>query len=172
MTNHYFDATVPVFTRSLKGLKQVLKKGKEYANEKHVSDEVFLKSRLAVDMFDLTKQVQVACDNAKGSAARLAGVEVPKMEDNETTFAELEARIDKTLAFLHTLTPEHFADAGKRTIVLPYFKGKHFIGHEYLESYAIPNFFFHVVTAYDILRHLGVNIGKSDYINELPLHDD
>ncbi len=172
MSNQYFDATVPVYIRALSGLKQVLSKAKEYGAEKKVTDEVFLRSRLAVDMFDLRRQVQIACDNAKGASARLAGVPVPSIEDNEVSFEELDARIDKTIAFLKTLTPTQFEGAGERTIVLPYYKGKHFIGSEYIVAYAIPNFFFHVVTSYDILRHLGVALGKSDYLHELPLHDD
>ena len=172
MKDPYYEFTVPLFVRSLTGLKQVLDKGSKFAGAKKVSDEVMLKSRLAIDMFDLTKQVQVARDNAKGSAARLAGVEVPKMEDNEVTFAELAARIDKTIAFLQTLTPAQFAGAAERKVSLPYFKDKHFIGSEYLPAYVLPNFYFHVVTAYDILRNLGVDIGKGDYVGEVPMYDN
>lgn len=172
MNDQYYQMTVPVFKRSLTALKGVLKKGEAFAKEKKVSEDVFLKHRLAFDMFDLTKQVQVASDNAKGSAARLAGVVPPSMEDNEKSFAELEARIDKTIAFLETLTPEHFKDAADRKIHLPYFKDKHFLGHEFASAYALPNFFFHVVTAYDILRHLGVNVGKADYMGEIPMYND
>ena len=171
MTNQYFDATVPVFIKSLTALKGVLSKGKAFADEKKVSEDVLLRSRLAVDMFDLTRQVQIACDNAKGSSARLAGVPLPSFEDNEKTFAELDARIDKTLAFLATFTPEQFADTANRKVMLPYFKDKHFIGSEFTYQYALPNFFFHMTVAYAILRHLGVPIGKADFSGGLPLKD-
>lgn len=122
-------------------------------------------------MLPLVKQVQIASDNAKGTTARLAGIAVPFMEDTETTFAELTLRIDKTIAFLDTLRPEQFADAGDRHIELPYFKDKYFIGKEFAPAYGIPNFFFHVVTAYCILRNMGVPIGKEDYIADLPIYD-
>ncbi len=168
----YYTMTVPVFKRSLLGLKGVLKKGEAFAASNHASEEVFLKHRLAFDMFDLTKQVQVACDNAKGSSARLAGLIAPSMEDNERSFKELDARIDKTIAYLETLTPEHFKDSAERRITLPYYKDKYFLGHEFTTAYALPNFFFHVVTAYDILRHLGVDVGKQDYMGELPMYND
>ena len=171
MSNQYFDSTVPVFVQSLTALKIVLQRGEAFAKEKKVTDEVLLRSRIAVDMFDLVRQVQVACDNAKGSAARLAGVDVPKMEDNEHTFTELESRIDKTITFLSTLTVAQFEEAGERHVTLPYFKDKHFIGREYIYEYALPNFFFHIVTAYDILRHLGVPLGKNDYLGSYRIHD-
>ena len=171
MSNQYFDATVPVFIKSLTALKGILTKAEAFAKEKNVTDDVILRSRLAVDMFDLVRQVQIACDNAKGSSARLAGVTIPSFEDNEKTFAELQTRIDKTLAFLATFKPEQFADTADRKVMLPYFKDKHFIGSEFTYQYALPHFFFHMTTAYDILRHLGVPIGKADFSGGLPLRD-
>ncbi len=129
--------------------------------------------RLAPDMFPLVKQVQIACDNAKGASARLSLGEAPKMEDNEATFAELYARIDKTIAYLQTLTQEDFGGASAVTIKLPYFPtDMHFTGDGYARYYALPNFFFHTVTAYDILRANGVQIGKADFAGNLPLVKD
>ena len=169
----YYDLIIPVFSNALSALKGVLQKGEAFAKAHKVSDEIMLGLRLAPDMFPLVKQVQVASDNAKGAAARLSGKEAPKMEDNEKTFAELYARIDKTIAFLHTCKPGDFTDAKERKIKLAYFPpNMHFIGHEYLRFYAIPNFFFHMTTAYDILRTNGVPVGKADYTGNVPLHKD
>ena len=123
-------------------------------------------------MFPLKKQIQIASDNAKGIAARLSGIEVPKMEDNEATFAELDERLAKTIHFLESLTPEQFTDAATRTVKLPYFPGMHLTGEGYLTAYAIPNFFFHVTTSYDILRHLGVPLQKVDYLGKVPFIKD
>jgi hypothetical protein len=118
------------------------------------------------------KQVQIASDNAKGTAARLVGIEPPKMEDSEKTLAELVVRIDKTLAFLTTFKPEQFSVAAGTQIRLPYFPEKHFLGGEFLPEYGLPNFFFHVVTAYAILRHVGMNIGKADYMGSVSMYND
>jgi hypothetical protein len=168
----YYQFTVPVFMNSLEGLKNVLKKGEAFAEEKGMSEEKVLGLRLAPDMFPLVRQVQIACDNAKGATARLSGTENPKMEDNEKTFSELYARIDKTLAFINSVPESAFAKAAEQTITLSYFKGTHFTGDGYVRFYAIPNFFFHVTTAYDILRANGVPVGKMDYIGKLPTIKD
>lgn len=171
--NPYFEFTVPVFLNSLGALKGVLAKGAEFAKANGKSDADMLALRLAPDMFPLVKQVQVACDNAKGAASRLAGKEAPKMEDNEQTFAELMARIDKTVEYLNTFKPEEFVGAAERTIKMPYFsEDSHFTGEGYVRFFAIPNFFFHLVTSYDILRLSGVNVGKFDYVGNLPLVAD
>lgn len=163
-----YEFTIPVFIKMLGGLKGVLQKAKE-----HGSDEAtLLNDRLAPDMFPLVKQVQVATDNAKGVAARLSGAEVPSYPDTETTFAELDARIDKTIAYLQTITKESFANAASVQVTLPYFPGQFMTGYDYAREYAIPNFFFHVATAYGIIRKNGVQIGKTDYMNNsLPLQD-
>jgi hypothetical protein len=169
----YHDLTVPVFINTLTGLKNILAKGEASAKEKGLSDEHILGLRLAPDMFPLVRQIQIACDNAKGAAARLSGKEAPKMEDNEKTFAELVARIDKTIAYLKTLSASDFEGAATRTIKMPYFpENMHFTGDGYARFYALPNFFFHVVTAYDILRANGVALGKTDYLGALPLIQD
>ncbi len=169
--NQYYHATVPVFDTTLFALRGILEKAQEFAQEKGIPEAELLSSRLAPDMFDLKKQVQVACDNAKGSTARLADKDIPTHPDTETTIAELLARIDTVRAFLAGFHESDYADAKDRRITLPYFPGKYFIGHEYVYAYALPNFFFHVVTAYDILRMKGMNIGKADYFGMLPLHD-
>jgi hypothetical protein len=119
-------------------------------------------------MFALTRQVQIACDNAKGPVARLAGVDVPKHEDTETTFAELQARIAKTIAFIQSVKPEQIDGSDDKDILLKLgTEEMPFKGMQYLLGFALPNFYFHVVTAYGILRHNGVDIGKRDYIGTM-----
>lgn len=163
-------AAVSIFVRMLQNLKGILAKGEAFAREKGIDPSQLLHAQLAPDMFDLVKQVQIASDNAKG-VARLAGMEPPVMEDSETTFAELTARIDKTITFLGTLTPTSFDGGEIRQIPFPYAEGKYLTGADQLTLMTLPNFFFHVTTAYDILRHQGVQIGKMDYIGDLPLKD-
>jgi hypothetical protein len=165
--NAVYEFTVPVFIKMLGGLKGVLKK----AGEHGLDEAALLNDKLAEDMFPLVKQVQVATDNAKGVVGRLTSVETPKYEDTEATLAELDARIDKTLAFLQTIKKEDFADSESKQVTLPWFPGKFMAAHDYAREYAIPNFFFHVATAYGIVRKNGVQIGKADYMNGIPLQD-
>lgn len=169
MDNAIYAFTVPVFIKSLGGLKELLAKAQAHG----LADRELLEARFAPDMFPFAKQVQVACDQAKGAAARLSGVEAPKHEDTEATIAELSARIDKVLAFLATVSEASFAGAAERQVTLPYafLAGKYFKGLDYAREYALPNFFFHYTTAYDILRSKGVQIGKADFINGLQLYD-
>ena len=162
---------MPVFVKMLGGMKNVLTKSESFIREKGISEEVFLTDRLAPDMFPFKRQVQIATDNAKGAAARLSGTEIPKYEDVEMTFAELHARIDKTLAYLATVSEESFAGAEERKISLPYYPGKYMTGTEYALEHAVPNFLFHVTIGYAIARKQGVPLAKSDYINGLPLKD-
>lgn len=159
------QASVGVFVRALNNLSAILKKGEAYAAAKGVDPSVLVNSRLAVDMHPLNRQVQIASDGAKGCIARLAGVEVPSYPDTETTFAELYARIDKTVAFLNSITPEQLEGAEAREVVLK-FPGREmtFTGADFLLGFATPNVYFHVTTAYDILRHNGVDIGKMDFL--------
>lgn len=166
--NDIYTYTVPVFVKMLGGLKQVLTKAEAHMKETGMSEEAFLSDALAPDMFNLTKQVQVTCDNAKGAAARLSGTEIPKYDDTEKTFAELQARIDKTLAFVQSVPESAFANAASVKVVLPYWPDKQMTGFDYAREYALPNFFFHLVTAYGIVRKNGVAIGKADYITSLP----
>ena len=150
----------------LGGLKTVLSKAEAHATAKNIDPNALLQARLFPDMFPLLRQVQVASDFAKSVAARLAGVEVPKMADTESTFAELQTRIDTVLAFLASLDLASFDDAATREIITqagtP--KEKRFTGQSYLFNYGLPHFFFHTTTAYNLLRHNGVEIGKKDYI--------
>ncbi len=167
-----YDFSIPVFAKALTNLKAQLVTSQAFCAAKNVPEQDLLHVRLSVDMFPLIKQVQIASDNAKGTAARLIGAEPPKMEDKEQSLDELLDRIDRTLAFLATIKPEHFVGAEERRVKLPYFPEKHLVGGEFLPQYGLPNFFFHVVMAYAILRHAGVNVGKADYMGQLSLYND
>ena len=159
------DASVSVFNRTLTALSAILDKAAAHAETKGFDLAILLNDRLAPDMFTLTRQVQIACDTAKGASARLAGLEVPKHEDSETTMAELKARIAKTLAFVNGIPAAAFAGSEDRHVVLQVRKQTvEFVGRTYLFEHALPNLFFHVTTAYAILRHNGVEIGKGDYL--------
>ena len=166
MTNTLYAASIPVFKQMLGGLKQVLSKAEAHATAKNIDPNALLQARLFPDMFPLLRQVQVATDFAKSVSARLTGVEVPKLDDNEQTFADLQARINTVLAFMQGLEVSQFAGAATREIVTqagtP--KEKRFTGQAYLLHYGLPHFFFHVTTAYAILRHNGIEVGKKDYI--------
>jgi hypothetical protein len=165
MSFSMYAACVPPMRHMLNSLKAVLAKAEAHCTERKIEPEALLTARLFPDMLPFTRQVQIASDNAKAPAARLAGVEVPKMEDTEKTFAELQARLDKTIAFLDTLKPEQFEGADERDIVLPMrTRTLEFKGATYLTTFALPNFHFHVTTAYAILRHNGVEIGKTDFL--------
>ncbi|MBL8499506.1 MAG: DUF1993 domain-containing protein [Nitrosomonas sp.] len=165
-TSYMYKTSVPVFKQLLTSLSAILTKAEAYATGKKIEPAVLLNARLYPDMFPLIRQVQVAADFAKSVSARLAGVEVPAYEDNEQTFADLQARIAKTLAFIENLTPAQFEGSEARDIVLrpgtP--KEKKMIGHNYLINYGLPQFFFHVTTAYAILRHNGLEVGKGDFM--------
>ena len=167
------SVTVPVMAKALEAFSKILDKAAAYAESKKTPkrtfEEALLNDRLIFDQFPLATQVRIACDNAKGGAARLAEVEIPAFEDNEKTIAELQARIAKTLAFLKTIKPEQIIGKEGIKVSLSYWDGKSLTGFEYATQYLIPNFRFHVVTAYAILRKNGVPIGKSDYIGVLPL---
>ncbi len=161
--------TVPVFKKMLENLDHLLTEGSQFALEKGISEETMLGNRLASDMFPLVRQVQIATDNAKAAVARLCAIEAPVMEDTETTVAELHERIAKTIVFLESVTPEQFVGAHDRKVFIKYFPEMHFVGHDYLTQYALPNFFFHVTTAYALLRAMGVGIGQKDYLGPLSL---
>ena len=165
MTISMYQASVPVFQKSLTALKGVLAKGAAHALDKKIDESVFLGSRLAPDMFPLTRQVQIAADFGKGPVARLAGVELPKYEDIETTFVSLAARIDRTLSFISTFKPEQIDGQEDRDIELT-IAGKPvvFKGQPYLLHFALPNLYFHMSMSYAILRHNGVDIGKRDFV--------
>lgn len=166
MTNAIYTASVPVFKQMLGGLKGVLLKAEAHAGARKIDPAALLQARLFPDMFPLLRQVQVATDFAKSVSARLAGVEVPKMEDTEQSFAELQTRIATVLAFVEGLDAEKFEGAATREIVTQAgtAKEKRFTGQSYLFSYGLPHFFFHTTTVYALLRHNGVEVGKKDYL--------
>jgi hypothetical protein len=168
MKTNLYSVTVPVYKKMLGGLSTVLDKAEAHAAGNEAALEHLMTDRLYADMFPFSQQVEVACDNAKNSTARLAGIEAPVMADGTKTVAELKARVEATIAFLNTVNEEDFAEAEERKIELKYFPGKPMGGFGYATEYAIPNFYFHLVTAYAILRHNGVLIGKQDYITSLP----
>jgi hypothetical protein len=160
-----YQASVPVFVHGLSALSHLLRQGEAHARDKGADPANFVEARLAPDMLTLAGQVQRASDTSKLALERLTGVASPKLEDSETTFSELYARIDKTIAYLDGFSENQLADAGSKPIQLNFgdFKPS-FTGTSYLLTFALPNFFFHVTTAYDILRHNGVKIGKRDYL--------
>lgn len=165
MTISMYQASVPVFLQMLGNLRSLLEKGAAYAEARKFDASVLVNARLFPDMLPLARQIQIASDTAKGCGARLAGVEVPKFADNESSFPELIERIDKTIAFLKELQPAQIDGSEARTVVLPMRTGDlTFKGQQYLLGFALPNFFFHVTTAYNLLRHNGVEIGKMDYL--------
>ena len=160
-----YQASVPVFLQMLQALSAILDKAEGFAAERKIDPAVLLGWRLAPDMFALTRQVQIATDQAKGCCARLAGVEIPKYPDDETTFADLKARIAKTIAFVQDFEPGAIDGSEDRAITLTAGSRElRFKGEQYLVSFVLPNFYFHVTTAYDILRHCGLPIGKRDFL--------
>ncbi len=165
------QASLPVFEITLNALSGVLAKAEAFAAAKKIDQSVLLQSRIAPDMFALTRQVQVATDGAKRGSARLAGVEAPKFEDNETTIAQLKERIAKTVAFLKTLDKKAIDASAEREITFPLGPEKKgtMKGDDYLNHFMLPNFYFHCTAAYAILRHLGVDVGKQDFLGAIPL---
>jgi hypothetical protein len=165
MTLSMYQASVPVFVRALGNLTHVLNKGEAHAKAKNVSDEVLLQTRLIPDMLPLVKQVQVATDMAVRGTARLAGLEPPTFEDNETTLEQIHARIERATEYLKSFKPEQIDGSETRSITLKLRSGeRQFEGQAYLLHFLIPNLFFHCTTAYNILREAGTEIGKMDFI--------
>jgi uncharacterized protein len=164
------QTALPTFEIELNALSGVLEKAEAFAKAKKIDDAVMLRSRLAPDMFDLARQIQVATDGARRGSARLAGVDAPVFEDNETTVAQLRDRIAKTVAFLKTLDTKKIDSASDKEIVFPLGPKKgHMKGDDYLNHFMLPNFYFHCTTAYAILRHLGVEVGKQDFLGQIPI---
>jgi hypothetical protein len=160
-----YQASVPRFVNTLGNLSRILDKAQAYVDAKKIDASVLPNYRLFPDMLPLKSQVQIACDSARGAAARLAGVPIPAHEDNEVTLADLQARIAKVVAFLGTVTPEQIDGAEDKEIVLKRGDSEiRYTGIQFLLGHATPNFYFHVTTTYNILRHNGVDIGKRDYI--------
>lgn len=159
-----YQASVPVFSAMLKGLSHVLAQGEAHAAEHGIDPQTLTDARLAPDMYPLKRQVQIATDHAKGAPARLSGDTAPRFEDSEQTFAELQARIARTRDYLKGIAPGSIDGTEDRQIVLKLGQGEMtFSGQQYLLHFAMPNFYFHITTAYDILRHSGVKLGKKDF---------
>jgi hypothetical protein len=170
MTNQLtmYQASVPVFIKMLNNLSAIIAKAEAHAEAKKIEPSVFINARLSPDMFAFARQVQIATDTAKGCVARLAGIEVPSYADTETTFSELQDRIRTTVNFLQSFKPEQIDGSEDNTITLK-LRGNPvaFTGMNNLLGFALPNFFFHVTTAYAILRHHGADIGKPDFLGNL-----
>ena len=160
-----YQASVPRFANILGNLSNILDKAQAHVDARKLDAAVLPNYRLFPDMLPMTTQVQIACDAAKGVVARLAGVEIPVYEDNEKTLADLKARVAKTIAFIQTVTPAQIDGTEDKEIVIKRGdKETHYTGMQFLLGHALPNFYFHVTTTYDILRHNGVEIGKRDYL--------
>jgi hypothetical protein len=165
MSTLLYQATVPVFVQTLEALSAIVDKASAYAEARKIDPAVMLGSRLRPDMLPLVRQMQIVCDNAKNMAGRLAGGEVPKFEDNETSFDDIKARIKKTLDYVRTVNSKDIEAGETREIVFPIGPNKMKMkGADYIFHFALPNFYFHLTTAYAILRHNGVEIGKRDYL--------
>ena len=167
MTISMYQASVPVFIHMLNNLVAILEKATAHAEARKIDPAVLINSRLAPDMFPLSRQVQIATDGAKGCAARLAGLEPPRYEDNESTFPELIARLRRTIDYLATFTPAQIDGSEEKTIVMKFRdSSRTYVGLPYLLHYVVPNFYFHVTTAYAILRHCGAELGKQDFLGK------
>ncbi len=163
-----YDATVPVFTKFLQNVDKWLDKAVAYAEQRKFDPETLLVARLAPNQFALLRQIQIACDNAKMYAAKLANKEAPSHPDTEQTIADVRARLRTVIAYLATFKREDFEGADDRLLTQPRWEGKTMRGGDYLDHYALPNIHFHLTTAYAILRHNGVDLGKQDYVTSLP----
>jgi hypothetical protein len=164
-------ASIPVFEICLNALSKVLDKAEAFVAAKKIDEAELLHKRLAPDMFDLTRQIQVVSDQARRGSARLAGVEALSIDDTETTIAQLKDRLAKTVAYLKTLDPAMIDAAAEREITFPLGGGNkgQMKGSDYLNHFVLPNFYFHLTTAYDIVRHCGVEIGKRDFLGAIPV---
>lgn len=170
MQNLYVD-TKYMMQKSIRAMMELLAKVENQLEDKQHTQEILMDSRLAPDMFSFVRQVQIMADNAKGAMGRLSGKEIPSFPDHEETLEELVNRLQKTLDFIQTVSDEDLRGADDRQMVLPYFEGKFQTAEDYVRDYAIPNFYFHFVTAYAILRMKGFDIGKADFIGGLNLKD-
>jgi hypothetical protein len=168
MSVELYDVSIPVLTLSLNNLNSILDKAASHAEDKKVDPKALPAARLIVDMLPLSAQIQFACDTAKGAAARLAGVEIPKHEDTEATIPELQARVAKTLKFIESIKPDQLKGSETREVILQFPQGSlKFTGLNYLTNFVLPNFFFHVTMAYALLRKNGVALGKGDFLGPM-----
>jgi hypothetical protein len=162
-----YDLAVASLKRMLENLDRIVTRAEEFAASRNIDPPALIQARLYPDMLPFVSQVRIATDTAKGAAARLSGTELPRWEDNEATFAEIHARIGKAVDFLAGFRPEQFEGAEERSIEMKLPKRTvHYSGRDYILGFVLPNFYFHVTTAYAILRHNGVPVGKQDYLGE------
>ena len=166
-----YNVVILQFTKMLHNLDLCLDKAAAYAEAKKFDSAVLMNARLAPDQLHMIRQVQIACDTAKLGASRLTGKAAPAFDDTETTLAEAKARIAKTIEHLQTYTADDFVDSLDRTITQPRWAGKTLTGHEFALHHMVPNFYFHITTAYAILRHNGVDLGKKDYLGAMPFKE-
>jgi uncharacterized protein len=166
-----YDITVTQFSKMLQNLSLLLDKAAAYSSAKKIEPDVLLSTRLAPDQFNLMRQIQVACDTAKAGAARVTGKDAPAHADDEVTLADAKARIDKVVAYLQTFSDKDFAGTAERRVSQPRWAGKYLTANEFAVQHMIPNFYFHVTTAYAILRANGVELGKKDYLGAMPFKD-
>lgn len=164
----FYEITIIQFSKTLKNLEAILDKASAQAAEKKVEFEVYLNSRLVPDQFNLIRQVQIACDTAKLCAARLTGKTAPVHDDTEKTLSDLKTRIAEVVSYLATYSAADFKDSATIKVSQPRWEGKYLTGAEFAVQHAIPNLYFHVTTAYAILRHNGITIGKKDYLGDMP----
>lgn len=164
-----YNITVTQYSKMLDNLSRILDKAAQYAEAKKFNVDVLLNSRLAPDQFNLIRQVQIACDTAKFGAARICGKEAPSHPDTETTLVELQARIKTVQDYLASFKPEDFVGAEARHVSQPRWEGKYLTGTEFVIQHSLPNIYFHITTAYSILRHNGVDVGKKDFLGNIPL---
>ncbi len=162
-----FDIISTQFLSSLRSLKDCLLKAKTHAEVNKFSPDKYLDMKLAPDMFNFTKQVQMVSDNAKGAVSRLSGKEAPRFEDNEKTFEELLARLEKTINYISDFKSDDFKNYQNQKVSFPWYPGKFLQGHDYLVTFALPNFYFHMTTTYSLLRNAGVQVGKGDFLGNL-----
>ena len=168
MSISLYDVSIPALERGLNSLAEIIAKAAAHAEAKKIEPAALLHARLFPDMFHFTRQVQIVCDTAKGAAGRLAGKEVPKHEDTEASFADLQARVAKTLEFVRSVKPADLANAESREIVLKFPSNTlTFTGLTYLTSFVLPNFYFHISMAYALLRHNGLDVAKRDYLGAI-----
>jgi hypothetical protein len=163
-----YDAVVPVLSKMLRNLDACIGKAIAYAEQRKFDPEILIQSRLAPDQFAFVRQVQATCDQAKFMASKLSGKPTPSHPDTETSLADLRARIATVVAYLETFKPDDFAGALERSVTFDRWNGKTMRGGDYLDHHGLPNFYFHYTTAYAILRHNGVDVGKSDFLGKRP----
>ncbi len=169
--NDLYSYSIPAILRGLSASKTIIQKSKAWVAENGMDESTFIQTRLYADMFPFIKQIQIVTDNAKGAVSRLSSTENPKFDDTEDSFDSLITRIEKTESFIKGVPESAYEHADLMQVVLPFMPTRYLTGRDYLQQFLLPNFYFHVTTAYDIARMQGVPIAKPDYMGELSMHD-